>query len=58
LILFQAENETESENEDSDDERPIQGYDPDSSTWIVKKLRERIEQKIKNKRRQDLIKMD
>jgi hypothetical protein len=57
LILFQAENETESENEDSDDERPIQGYSG-SSTWIVKKLRERIEQKIKNKGSQDLIKLE
>ena len=58
MILFQAENVTESENEDSGDERPIQGYNPDPSTWIVKKLRERIEQKIKNKGSQDLIKLD
>ena len=31
-------------------------YDPDSSSWIVRKLRDRIEREIENKKSQDLIK--
>jgi hypothetical protein len=42
---FETEKESDSESEDND-EAKVQGYDPDSSSWIVRKLRDRIEWEI------------
>ncbi len=54
---FETENESDSESDDNDEEK-VQGYDPKSSSWIVRKLREKIEREIENKLSQDLIKTD
>jgi hypothetical protein len=51
---FETENESNSESEDNDEEK-VQGYDPESSSWIVRKLRARIEREMKSKQSQDLI---
>jgi hypothetical protein len=47
---FETENESNSESEDNDEEN-VQGYDPESSNWIVQKLRARIEWEMKTKQR-------
>ncbi len=54
---FETENESDSESNDNDEEK-VQGYDPESSSWIVRKLRARIEREMKTKQSQDLIKAD
>jgi hypothetical protein len=41
---FETENKSNSESEDNDEEK-VQGYDPESSSWIVRKLRARIGRK-------------
>jgi hypothetical protein len=54
---FETENESNSESEDNDEEK-VQGYDPESSSWIVRKLRARIEREMKTKQSQELIKAE
>jgi hypothetical protein len=54
---FETENESNSESKDNDEEN-VQGYDPESSNWIVRKLRARIEREMKNQQSQDLIKAE
>ena len=48
----ETENESDSESDDND-EGKVQGYDPESSSWIVKKLRARIEREMKSKQSQE-----
>jgi hypothetical protein len=54
---LETENETDSESEDNDEEK-VHGYDPESSSWIVRKLRARIEREMKTKQSQELIKAE
>jgi hypothetical protein len=53
----ETENESDSESDDND-EGKVQGYDPESSSWIVRKLRAKIEREMKTKQSQDLIKAE
>jgi hypothetical protein len=39
---LETENESDSESHDNDEDK-IKGYDPESSSWIVRKLPARIE---------------
>ncbi len=54
---FETEKDSGSENEESNEEE-IQGYDPDSSNWIVRKLQKQIEKEFEIKHSRDLIKSD
>jgi hypothetical protein len=47
---FETENESDSESDDNDEEK-TQGYDPESSSWVVRKHRNRIERQMENKAR-------
>jgi hypothetical protein len=49
---LETENESDSESDDNDEEK-VQGYDPESSSWIVRKLQARIEREMENKQSQD-----
>ncbi len=54
---LETENESDSESHDNDEDK-IKGYDPESSSWIVRKLPARIEREMENKQSQDLIKAE
>ncbi len=54
---FETENESGSESDDNDEEK-VQGCNPESSIWIIRKIRDRIEGEIKSQQSQDLIKTD
>ncbi len=45
---FETKNKSDSESDDNNEEK-VQGYDPESSSWIIRKLWDRIEREIKNK---------
>ena len=53
---FETKNKSDSESDDNNEEK-VQGYDPESSSWIIRKLRDRIDREIENKQSQDLIKV-